>query len=73
MRVSARKRLEYFLDDADRVEIGTEHEPKDILKFKDSKKYSDRITAAQKVSGEKDALVAMTGRFKRCSSCCGCI
>jgi acetyl-CoA carboxylase carboxyl transferase subunit beta len=64
MRISARQRLEMFLDDTDRKEIGIEHEPQDVLKFKDSKKYSDRITAAQKVSGEKDALVAMTGRLK---------
>ena len=64
MRISARQRLEMFLDDADRKEIGIEHEPQDVLKFKDSKKYSDRITAAQKVRGEKDALVAMTGRLK---------
>ncbi|MFP3363786.1 acetyl-CoA carboxylase, carboxyltransferase subunit beta [Pseudoalteromonas sp. SIMBA_148] len=64
MRVSGRKRLEHFLDEGDRQELGTQHEPKDILKFKDSKKYSDRISAAQKASGEKDALVAMKGRLK---------
>lgn len=64
MRISARQRLELFLDDAERVELGTEFEPKDVLKFKDSKKYTDRISSAQKVSGEKDALVAMTGRLK---------
>ncbi|XQF92204.1 acetyl-CoA carboxylase, carboxyltransferase subunit beta [Pseudoalteromonas espejiana] len=64
MRVSGRKRLEHFLDEGDRTEPGTEHEPKDVLKFKDSKKYSDRISAAQKSSGEKDALVAMKGRLK---------
>ena len=64
MRVSGRKRLEHFLDDGERQELGTEHEPKDVLKFKDSKKYSDRISAAQKASGEKDALVAMKGRLK---------
>ncbi|ENN99605.1 MULTISPECIES: acetyl-CoA carboxylase, carboxyltransferase subunit beta [Pseudoalteromonas] len=64
MRVSGRKRLEHFLDEGDRTELGTEHEPKDVLKFKDSKKYSDRISAAQKLSGEKDALVAMKGRLK---------
>ena len=64
MRLSGRKRLENFLDDADRQELGAEHEPKDVLKFKDSKKYSDRITQAQKASGEKDALVAMKGRLK---------
>ncbi|MBB1430147.1 acetyl-CoA carboxylase, carboxyltransferase subunit beta [Pseudoalteromonas sp. SG43-4] len=64
MRVSGRKRLEHFLDEGDRQELGTQHEPKDILKFKDSKKYSDRISAAQKASGEKDALLAMKGRLK---------
>ncbi|UOB72670.1 MULTISPECIES: acetyl-CoA carboxylase, carboxyltransferase subunit beta [unclassified Pseudoalteromonas] len=64
MRVSGRKRLEHFLDEGDRTELGTEHEPKDVLRFKDSKKYSDRISAAQKSSGEKDALVAMKGRLK---------
>ncbi|CAM3542480.1 MULTISPECIES: acetyl-CoA carboxylase, carboxyltransferase subunit beta [Pseudoalteromonas] len=64
MRITARKRLESFLDDADRQELGTEHEPQDVLKFKDSKKYSDRIVQAQKASGEKDALVAMKGRVK---------
>ena len=64
MRVSGRKRLEHFLDEGDRQELGTQHEPKDILKFKDSKKYSDRISSAQKASGEKDALVAIKGRLK---------
>ncbi|KID58178.1 acetyl-CoA carboxylase subunit beta [Pseudoalteromonas luteoviolacea] len=64
MRISARERLERFLDDGELVELGTEFEPQDVLKFKDSKKYSDRITAAQKVSGEKDALIAMKGRLK---------
>jgi acetyl-CoA carboxylase carboxyl transferase subunit beta len=64
MRIGARKRLEQFLDDGEQVELGQDLEPKDVLKFKDSKKYSDRITSAQKVSGEKDALVAMTGRLK---------
>ncbi|KPH61768.1 acetyl-CoA carboxylase subunit beta [Pseudoalteromonas porphyrae] len=64
MRISGRKRLEHFLDEGERQELGTQHEPKDILKFKDSKKYSDRITAAQKSSGEKDALVAIKGRLK---------
>lgn len=64
MRISARKRLELFLDDAGRAELGEQHEPKDVLKFKDSKKYSDRISAANKSSGEKDALVAMKGQLK---------
>ncbi|MFC3033969.1 acetyl-CoA carboxylase, carboxyltransferase subunit beta [Pseudoalteromonas fenneropenaei] len=64
MRMTARKRLEHFLDEGDRVELGVQHEPQDVLKFKDSKKYSDRIVQAQKASGEKDALVAMKGRLK---------
>ncbi|KZN37477.1 acetyl-CoA carboxylase, carboxyltransferase subunit beta [Pseudoalteromonas luteoviolacea] len=64
MRISARQRLERFLDDGEVVELGAQFEPQDVLKFKDSKKYSDRITAAQKVSGEKDALIAMKGRLK---------
>jgi len=64
MRVSGRKRLEQFLDVGDRHELGAQHEPKDVLKFRDSKKYSDRINAAQKSSGEKDALVAMKGNLK---------
>ncbi|MFY8273224.1 acetyl-CoA carboxylase, carboxyltransferase subunit beta [Pseudoalteromonas sp. SSDWG2] len=64
MRITARKRLELFLDDAGRTELGAQFEPQDVLKFKDSKKYSDRISAAQKSSGEKDALVAMKGQLK---------
>lgn len=61
MRMSARKRLDTFLDKADRVELGEEFEPKDLLKFRDSKKYKDRLCAAQKATGEKDALVVMKG------------
>ena len=63
MRISARKRLENFLDQEGRVELGTEFEPQDILKFKDSKRYKDRIAAAQKSTGEKDALVVMKGEL----------
>lgn len=61
MRMKARKRLETFLDAEGRVEIGEELEPKDLLKFKDSKRYKDRISAAQKSSNETDALVVMKG------------
>jgi len=61
MRISARKRIETFLDQEGREELGAELEPRDILKFKDSKRYKDRITAAQKSTGEKDALVVMSG------------
>ncbi|MCG3759379.1 acetyl-CoA carboxylase carboxyltransferase subunit beta [Vibrio cincinnatiensis] len=61
MRMNARRRLETFLDENHRREIADELEPKDILKFKDSKRYKERIAAAQKNSGEKDALVVMMG------------
>lgn len=61
MRLSARARLNYFLDQSDREEIGSQLEPQDLLKFRDSKKYKDRLAAAQKSTGEKDALVVMRG------------
>lgn len=61
MRVSARRRLDLFLDQEGRVEIAADLEPEDKLKFKDSKRYKDRLVAAQKNTGEKDALVAMEG------------
>ncbi|CAM2797819.1 acetyl-CoA carboxylase, carboxyltransferase subunit beta [Vibrio rarus] len=61
MRISARNRLDSFLDADGREELGAELEPKDKLKFKDTKRYKDRITAYQKSSGEKDALIVMKG------------
>ncbi|HAD47431.1 MAG: acetyl-CoA carboxylase carboxyl transferase subunit beta [Idiomarina sp.] len=61
MRLTGRERLALFLDEQGVSEIAAELEPKDILKFKDSKKYKDRIAAAQKSSGEKDALIAQRG------------
>ncbi|HSX50817.1 MAG TPA: acetyl-CoA carboxylase, carboxyltransferase subunit beta [Cellvibrio sp.] len=64
MRVGARSRLNMFLDPQNRQELATEVEPIDRLKFKDIKKYKDRLTAAQKETGEKDALVAMRGELK---------
>ncbi len=63
-RIGARRRLDLFLDAEPRVEIGAEIEPVDILKFKDSKKYKDRLAQAQKATGEKDALVVLMGRVK---------
>ena len=61
MRIGARRRLEVFLDpDSIQEEFAT-LEPEDPLKFRDSKRYRDRISAAQKKTGEKDALVAATG------------
>ena len=64
MRISARTRLNLFLDEAGREEIGKNIKPTDPLKFKDSKKYKDRIVAAQKQSKETDALVVMKGSVK---------
>lgn len=61
MRVSARRRIDIFLDPKDRVEIAADIQPEDKLKFKDSKRYKDRLVAAQKETGEKDAFVAMAG------------
>ena len=63
MRMKARRRLETFLDTDTQVEIAAELEPQDKLKFRDSKKYKDRLSAAQKATGEKDALVAMNGEL----------
>ena len=63
-RIGARDRLNQLLDPDDkRVEIGANVEPIDPLKFKDSKSYADRIKAAQKEGGEKDALVVMQGKI----------
>ncbi|MDH5469733.1 MAG: acetyl-CoA carboxylase, carboxyltransferase subunit beta, partial [Gammaproteobacteria bacterium] len=64
MRIGARLRLSQFLDDGSTKEIGATLEPVDVLKFKDSKKYRDRLNAAQKATGEKDALIAMRGTLK---------
>ena len=63
-RVDARRRLDLFLDPEPREELGTDLEPVDPLKFKDSKRYKDRVTAAQKETGEKDALVVVRGQLK---------
>ena len=63
-RIGARRRLDLFLDPEAREEIGVELESADPLKFKDSKKYKERISAAQKKTGEKDALVMMRGQLK---------
>ncbi|MFM8247125.1 MAG: acetyl-CoA carboxylase, carboxyltransferase subunit beta [Burkholderiaceae bacterium] len=61
MRISARERLDALLDPEGRYEIGQEVLPVDTLKFKDSKKYPDRLKAAIDATGETDALVAMGG------------
>jgi acetyl-CoA carboxylase carboxyl transferase subunit beta len=62
MRVGARRRLEAFLDLEPRTELGTELEPVDTLKFRDLKKYKDRLGQAQKATGERDALVVIQGQ-----------
>jgi len=64
MRVGGRRRLEGFLDNEPRVEIGEGVTPVDALKFKDLKKYKDRLTQAQKNTGESDALIVMMGQVK---------
>ncbi|MEH6589756.1 MAG: acetyl-CoA carboxylase, carboxyltransferase subunit beta [Halioglobus sp.] len=64
MRIGARRRLDSFLDPDGREEILTDIEPIDRLKFKDKKRYRDRLSSAQKATGEKDALVAMTGTLQ---------
>lgn len=63
-RIGARRRLDLFLDAEPREEIAGELSPIDPLKFKDTKKYKDRVTQAQKATGEKDALVVMRGQLK---------
>lgn len=64
MRITARRRLDLFLDAEPREEIGAEVQPTDPLKFKDSKKYIDRLKQAQKGTSETDALVAMRGQVE---------
>ncbi len=64
MRIGARRRLQAFLDPEPHIEIGAELSPVDVLKFKDGKKYKDRLSAAQKATGEKDSLVMMRGEVK---------
>jgi acetyl-CoA carboxylase carboxyl transferase subunit beta len=64
MRIGARDRLARFLDPDSGVELAVGVEPEDPLKFRDSKKYRDRLTVAQKTVGEKDALVVMAGTLK---------
>jgi len=64
MRISARRRLDLFLDPENREEIGANLKPVDPLKFKDSKKYKDRISQAQKQTKENDALIVMSGALK---------
>jgi len=61
LRISARERLDLLLDPEGRFEIGTDVRPVDSLKFKDSKKYSDRLRDAAEATGESEALIVMQG------------
>jgi acetyl-CoA carboxylase carboxyl transferase subunit beta len=61
MRVGARERLVHFLDPEETLEIGANIVPEDALKFRDLKRYKDRLAQAQRTTGEKDALVALAG------------
>ena len=65
MPIRARARLASFLDMGTGKEIGAELGPVDVLKFKDQKKYAERIKVAQKATGERDALVTMEGLLKQ--------
>ncbi|SEQ77248.1 acetyl-CoA carboxylase carboxyl transferase subunit beta [Nitrosomonas sp. Nm51] len=60
-RISARTRLDYFLDEHSRQEIGAQIQPTDPLKFKDSKRYVDRLSQAKSSIDEGDALIVMSG------------
>jgi acetyl-CoA carboxylase carboxyl transferase subunit beta len=64
IRIGARRRLDVFLDPEFRQEIGANLQPVDMLKFKDSKRYKDRLVEMQKATGEFDALVVMQGQLK---------
>jgi acetyl-CoA carboxylase carboxyl transferase subunit beta len=61
--ISARIRLNAFFDEGSATELWPKLEAVDALKFKDQKKYKDRVVAAQKSTGERDALIAMSGRL----------
>src|SRR5712671_7903523 len=63
MRIGARTRLEHFLDANSWQEIGANVEPEDPLKFRDTKKYRDRLILAQKNTGETDALIVLAGKL----------
>ena len=64
MRISARQRLGYFLDADSMTELASDVVPLDFLKFKDVKRYKDRLTLAKKNTGENDALVVMAGTLR---------
>ena len=64
MRINAQTRLEMFLDEGSLVEVAENVETEDPLKFKDQKKYKDRISAAQKATNQKEAIVVRQGTLR---------
>ena len=72
MRINARKRLDHLLDPKPRTEIGDTVFPVDALKFRDSKKYSDRLKQANDVSGESEALVVIAGKIESIPAVVAC-
>ena len=64
MRINARRRLDTFLDPEPRIEIGADIEPQDALRFRDVKRYKDRLVQAQKSTGERDALIVLQGKVQ---------
>src|SRR5690625_6642475 len=64
MRIGARRRLDIFLDEEGREAVFADIEPIDRLRFRDKKRYRDRLAQAQRVTGEKDALIALRGQVQ---------
>lgn len=64
MRIGARRRIDLFLDEEGREEFATDVMPRDRLKFRDGKRYKDRLAAAQKATGENDAMVTVKGTLE---------
>jgi acetyl-CoA carboxylase carboxyl transferase subunit beta len=62
-RIKARRRLDILLDPDHRLELASDVLPEDRLKFRDTKKYKDRLSSAQKTTGEKEALIVIQGRM----------
>ncbi|MBV1959341.1 MAG: acetyl-CoA carboxylase, carboxyltransferase subunit beta [Pseudomonadales bacterium] len=64
IRIGARRRIDIFLDEGEKTEIASDIESEDKYKVKDTRKYKDRLTSAQKSTGEKEALIAIKGKLK---------
>jgi acetyl-CoA carboxylase carboxyl transferase subunit beta len=72
LRISARRRLDLLFDPDGRQELGLEVQPMDALKFRDSRKYPDRLSEAVKATGETDALVVMSGAIRSIPAVAAC-